>query len=89
MCAVLVVAGAGAPESADAGHPGKRCGIVSKGPRDYKVTANKLKCKKARKGTKKYLRKKKGLKGFSCAEPAGPIVFFCKRGTQVYSAELL
>ncbi len=78
--------GAEAPERAIAGHQGKDCGIVSKGSRDYRVRAQQLKCGKARKGAKRYLKGGKSLSGFGCDEPDGRIEFFCKSGNKVYWA---
>lgn len=83
--AVGVVA-LGDADRAGAVHGGKSCGIVSEGSRDYRVRAQKLKCKKARRGAKRYLRSGRGLAGFACDEPAGRTEFFCKSGTKVYWA---
>ena len=74
------------PDRAVAGHEGRECGILSHGPRDYRVRAQNLSCDKARRGSKRYLRSGESLTGFSCEEPDGRIEFFCKKGTKVYWA---
>lgn len=74
------------PEAALAGHEGQNCGIVSDGPRDYRVRAQQLGCGKAARGAKRYLRSGDALTGFGCDEPAGRIEFFCKSGNKVYWA---
>ena len=87
--AMVLAAGIAAvsdPERAAAGHSGRDCGIVSEGPRDYRVRAQKLECEKARRGSKRYLRSGEPLSGFSCDEPDGRIEFFCKRASKVYWA---
>ncbi|HEX2127805.1 MAG TPA: hypothetical protein VHF58_01155 [Solirubrobacterales bacterium] len=81
-----MLAGAGGAERAAAGHQGKNCGIVTDGPRDYRVRSQNLDCAKARRGAKRYLRTRDALDGFACDRPAGRIQFFCKSGTRVYWA---
>ena len=84
LCAA--VAAVGEPPVARAGHQAQNCGIISEGSRDYRVRAQNLGCAKAVRGAKRYLRSGEELDGFSCAEPAGRIDFFCKNGTKVYLA---
>jgi hypothetical protein len=88
LAAVLVAAlvAVDGPDRAVAGHQGTDCGIVSKGSKDYRVRAQQLKCKKARRGAKRYLKGGKALDGYGCDEPAGRIQFFCKSGNKVYWA---
>ncbi len=83
LTAVVVVGGLGR-DAARAGHEGLNCGIVSDGPRDYRVRAQQLNCDKATRGAKRYLRSGGELTGFSCDEPAGRIEFFCKNGSKFY-----
>ena len=80
------LASTGAPERAVAGHEGTNCGLLTDGPRDYRVRSQKLSCEKARRGAKRYLRSGDALTGFGCDEPAGRIEFFCKSGDKIYWA---
>ena len=83
---VVAVAAIGLPGPAGAGHAAQNCGIVSDGPRDYRVRAQQLSCEKAIRGAKRYLRSGDSLDGYSCAKPDGRIEFFCKNGSKVYLA---
>ena len=69
--AVLLVLATGAfgvallaPEPTLAGH-GKNCGIVTKGSKDYRVWGQRMKCRRAKRGTRIYLREGRALRGFS------------------------
>lgn len=77
-------------ERASAGH-GKNCGIVTKGSRNYRVWAQQMRCGRARKGAKRYLRRGKPLRGFTCNDDEGPYEFICFRGggEKNYRAERL
>ena len=95
--AVLIVALAvglgvpvlGGPDPAFAGH-GKNCGIVTKGSKDYRVWGQRMKCKRAKKGARLYLREGRGLRGFSCTDDAGrTYVFICGSGGKTYRAQRL
>lgn len=90
--AVAAGLGTGAPpggvEPAAASH-GKNCGIVTKGARDYRVLGKRMRCQRARKGARLYLRQGRALRGFSCAAPAGQYEFICGRGAKTYRAKRL
>ena len=89
VSAVALVAGLtgiGVPGPASAGHAAQNCGIISDGPRDYRVRAQQIGCEKAVRGAKRYLRSGDELDGYSCAKPDGRIEFFCKNGSKVYLA---
>jgi hypothetical protein len=78
----------GGPDEALATH-GKNCGIVSKGSRNYRVLGQRLRCGRARKGARLYLREGRPLRGFSCAGPAGVYEFICGSGGKTYRAKRL
>ncbi len=83
------VAVLGGPDPAFAGH-GKNCGIVTKGARDYRVWGQRMKCKRAKKGTRIYLRERRALRGFSCTDDGGEFyVFICGSGGKSYRAQRL
>ena len=76
-----------APGTAGAGHQGvKKCAIVSKGTRDYRVRAMAMKCDRAERGAKRFLRTGEPLTGFTCTEADERTPFFCKREQQAYWA---
>jgi hypothetical protein len=87
---VALVAFAGTvPEDATAGH-GRACGIVTKGGKDFKAYGQNIRCKKARRGARLYLRERRALDGFSCSRDVrGSIVFTCAKGGKSYSADRL
>ena len=82
------VPGVGGSEQASATH-GKDCGIVSKGRRDYRVLGQRMRCGRARKGAKLYLREGRPLRGFSCNGDAGAYEFICGSGGKTYRAKRL
>ena len=71
------------PGVANAGHSGKDCGIVSRGSKDYRVHAMHVKCKAARKASKKYLRSGEPRSGFDCAPTEGGS-FYCQNPPKAY-----
>lgn len=77
---VLLPGGAGDPEPALATH-GKICGVVAKGKNDFQVLGRRISCKKARKGSRNYLKRKKALRGFKCKRNVGPYRFVAWRFT--------
>ena len=77
------------PDDAAAGH-GRACGIVSKRGKDFKVYGQNIRCRRARRGARLYLRHRRPLDGFSCSRDVrGPIVFTCLKGGKSYSADRL
>ena len=88
----LLVLGLGyalaAPPDALATH-GKNCGIVAKGGNDYRVLGKRMRCGRARKGARRYLRGNGALRGFSCTDDADPYEFICGSGSKTYRAERL
>lgn len=80
--------GVGGPEQALAGH-GKNCGIVSQGRRDYRVLGQRMRCGRARKGAKLYLREGRPLRGFSCGGETDIYEFICGNGGKTYRAQRL
>ncbi len=82
-CSIALVG----PGAATAGHNSKNCGIVSSGSSDYRVHASKLKCKVARKGTKKYLRSATARSGYDCAPTEDG--FYCQKPPKAYWATRL
>jgi hypothetical protein len=81
-------ASAPAPQAAPAAHA-KRCGIVTKRSRDYLVRARRIKCRRARRWTRAYLRRGREARGFACYRTDGRTVFYCSRGSRYYWAERL
>jgi hypothetical protein len=85
----LPAGGALVPSTAMAMHKGKRCGIVGKGSRDYRVKAQKVRCSYARKWSRRYLKNRKKPRHWRCYRPGGKIPFYCKRGSKAYWVERL
>jgi hypothetical protein len=73
---------------AQAGHA-KNCGVVSnvKGGRDYRVRANGVTCDFARKWSRRYIRRGRRRRGWSCSRPTGKITFYCRREGKYYYAQ--
>ena len=92
MIAVLALAGTllatGAPEPA-AASDGKDCGLMSKGSRDYQIVARNMRCKRARRGARLYLREQRPLPGYSCGGSTPEYKFICGRGSKTYRAHKL
>ena len=76
------------PQATSAAHA-KRCGIVAKRARDFRVRARGIKCSRARRWTRAYLRERREAPGFDCASTSGRTVFYCSRGGRYYWAERL
>ena len=81
---VVISLGAGAERAAH-GHEGLDCGIVSDGPRDYRVRAQQLNSTR-RAADEAIPAKRRGAHRILCDEPAGRIEFFCKNGSKFYWA---
>jgi hypothetical protein len=80
IATVVVLAGAAgwpAPDAALAGHESKKCGLIAKGSHDYRVHAAYMSCKKARRGSTRYLRTGTPRPGFDCA-PTENQSFYCQ-----------
>jgi hypothetical protein len=86
LAGVVCAVGFSVPDGAVATHGGKNCGIVAKGPHDYRVRAQQMLCKQARRGVSKYLRSHEPRPGFDCAETQGRTPFYCKSGAKAYWA---
>ena len=92
IAVVGLVAHAGvapAREDAARGHAMKRCGIVAKGARDYRVKSRGVACRHARRWVRSYLRKRGRPRGYSCHRTRGKVTFYCFRGSRSYWAERL
>jgi hypothetical protein len=90
LVAIGVIASfaATASEPAHATH-GKNCGVIAKGARDFRVLGKRLPCRRAKQGTRLYLRERHGLPGFSCTGDAGVYAFICGKGAKTYRAQRL
>jgi hypothetical protein len=86
LAATLVAAGSPEPAAAT---DGKNCGLMSKGSRDYQIVARNMRCKKARRGARLYLREGRPLPGFSCGGETPEYKFICGRGSKTYRAHKL
>jgi hypothetical protein len=82
-------AGGGVIEEASAVH--RPCGVITKGSRAYRVYQNNLRCRKARRGVRKYLRGDGPLRGFSCDRSDPNYSFYCRNssGRKAYAAKRL
>jgi hypothetical protein len=96
LCAAIAIAIApvttlGGAEPASAAHVSKRCGLVSKGSRDYRVRARVITCASARRWVRAYLRNRARPRGWRCVrQRTGRTPFFCTRGpSKAYWAERL
>ena len=70
---------------AEAGHEGKKCGVISVKSHDYRVHASSLRCRTARRASVKYLRDGQQKPGFDCA-PTGANSFYCQDPPKAYWA---
>ena len=86
IVATLAAAWCGVPAApAEAGHGGKDCGIISQGSNDYRAYAKRMKCRKARRSSLRYLRTGQARSGFDCAPTAGNS-FYCQDPPKAYWA---
>jgi hypothetical protein len=86
--AVGVGADFSAPERAAAGDS-RNCGVISKGSSDWRVrTTGGVKCKRGKKGVRRYLREGTPLPGYFCSRN-GPLIYCGKGDHQSYSGQKL
>ena len=86
LAAVLWLASAG---PAPAGHV-KNCGVIEnvKKSRDYRVKAtNDVRCRFARRWSRRHIHRGTRPDGWSCSKPGGNINFICRRGGKYYYAQ--
>ena len=83
-------AGAHAPPEATSAAHAKKCGLMAKGKKTYRVRGVAVRCKFARRWTKRYLRRGREARGFDCFSSNAPDVpFYCKKGDKSYYPERL
>lgn len=95
LCAAMVAAlaapataSAAAPRAEPSAHP-KRCAVIARGSRDYRVRARVVTCRFAVRWSRAYFRRRARPSGYSCSRPGGSFPFFCRKGRRQYWAERL
>ena len=79
--AVLVAALPASAAAVPAPHVSKSCGLTTKGSREYRVKARKVRCRFARRWAKRYLRNGSEAPGFSCVKTSGGVApWYCTKG---------
>jgi len=86
--AAPTAASAAPPAAEPSAHP-KRCGLIARGSRDYRVRARVVTCRFAVKWSRAYFRRGARPRGYSCSRPGGSFPFFCRKGRRQYWAERL
>jgi hypothetical protein len=67
----------------------RNCGVIEnvKGKRDYRVRASGVRCKFARKWSRRHIRSGARPGGWTCSGPTGNITFYCRKGSAYYYAQ--
>jgi plastocyanin len=84
----VLPAPAGAEPAAPSAHA-KRCGVIAKGSRDYRVRARVVRCRFAVRWSRAFLHRGGKPRGYSCSRPSDAIPLYCRKGRRVYWAERL
>ena len=88
ITAVLALAVAFAPFQAWAPVPPRNCGMLQAKGKTYNIKADQIRCRKARRMAKSYLRSHNEPRGYNCRDYSGgtSIKFRCSKGSRVLFA---